>query len=124
MILGENPRGGGHGGDTRRSPCRAGVRHPESPRSADLPGAALPVVKTLSVCSPRRSRGSPAASDGTVHGSFRKLDRHGVLRAWRMIPVPLPLLWRQEEIVARFGRSARFSFASTTDERPDSMPHD
>ncbi|MGA6944515.1 MAG: hypothetical protein WBZ27_21370, partial [Pseudolabrys sp.] len=30
---------------------------------------------------------------------FRKLDRHGVLRAG-MIPLPLPLLWRQEEIVA------------------------
>jgi hypothetical protein len=38
---------------------------------------------------------------------FRKLDRHGVLRAG-MIPVPLPLLWRQEEIVAALRQVGSF----------------
>ena len=56
MILGENPRAVGTAATLDDLFRRAGVRHPESLALADPPCRGTPVVKTLSVCSPRRSR--------------------------------------------------------------------
>ena len=94
---------------------RAGVRHPESLALADPPnrqGFTTGVPRTLSFAQTDRAisafaarlRGLGLQTDSavaiqlpnTVESAIAFL---GVLRAG-MIPVPLPLLWRQEEIVA------------------------
>lgn len=115
MILGETPRAAATAATLDDLFRRAGVRHPDALALADPPNrqdftdgesralSFAQVDRAISAVA-ARLRGLGLQTDSVVATQLPNIVESiavflGVLRAG-MIPVPLPLLWRQEDIVA------------------------